>query len=53
MRAEDDQAEDDQAGDDDRAVASKAAGDKLLTLRARISHLFGDVRWRRILRLVP
>ena len=42
-----------QAEDDDDAVASKAADDKLLTLRARISHVYGDLRWRRILRLVP
>ncbi len=39
--------------DDDDPVASKAADDKLLTLRARISHVLGDLRWRRILRLVP
>ena len=41
------------AGDDDAAVASGPANDKLFTLRARISHLLGDVRWRRILRLAP
>jgi signal peptidase I len=42
-----------QAEDDDDSMESKAADDKLLTLPARISHLFGDLRWRRILRLVP
>ncbi len=43
-----------QAGeDDDDPVASSAADDKLLTLRARISHVLGDLRWRRILRLAP
>ena len=41
------------AGDDDAAVASGPANDKLFTLRARISHVLGDVRWRRILRLAP
>jgi signal peptidase I len=39
--------------DDDDPVASSAADDKLLTLRARISHVLGDLRWRRILRLAP
>jgi signal peptidase I len=39
--------------DDDDAAASTAANDKLLTLPARISHVLGDLRWRRILRLVP
>jgi len=43
----------DEAGDDDAAVASGPADDKLFTLRARISHVLGDVRWRRILRLAP
>ena len=43
-----------QAGDDDDdPVASSAPDDKLLTLRARISHVLGDLRWRRILRLAP
>ena len=27
--------------------------DKLSTLRTRILHVFGDVRWRRIMRLAP
>ncbi len=40
-----------QADEDDDSVASAAANDKLLTLPARISHVFGDLRWRRILRL--
>jgi signal peptidase I len=39
--------------DDDEEVATPASGDKLFTLRARISHVLGDVRWRRILRLAP
>ncbi len=39
--------------DDDDPVASSAANDKLFTLRARISHVLGDLRWRRILRLAP
>jgi signal peptidase I len=42
-----------EAEDDDDPVAGTAANDKLLTLRARISHVLGDLRWRRILRLVP
>ena len=42
-----------QAGDDDDPVASSPPDDKLLTLRARISHVLGDLRWRRILRLAP
>jgi signal peptidase I len=42
-----------EAGDDDEPVASGPADDKLSTLRARISHVLGDLRWRRILRLVP
>jgi signal peptidase I len=46
------EAEDD-AGDDDEPVASGPADDKLFTLRARISHVLGEVRWRRILRLAP
>jgi signal peptidase I len=45
-------AEDD-AGDNDEPVASGPADDKLFTLRARISHVLGGVRWRRILRLAP
>ena len=43
----------DEAGDDDAPVASGPADDKLFTLRARISHVFGGVRWRRMLRLAP
>jgi signal peptidase I len=39
--------------DDDDTVASAATNDKLLTLPARISHVLGDLRWRRILRLAP
>jgi len=46
------EAEDD-AGDDDAPVVSSPADDKLFTLRARISHVLGGVRWRRILRLAP
>ena len=46
------EAEDD-ADDDDAPVASGPANDKLFTLRARISHVLGGVRWRRILRLAP
>jgi signal peptidase I len=42
-----------QAGEDDDLVASSATDDKLLTLRARISRVLGDLRWRRILRLAP
>jgi len=41
------------ADDDDEEVAIPASGDKLFTLRARISHVLGDVRWRRIRRLAP
>jgi signal peptidase I len=41
------------ADDDDAPVASSPANDKLFTLRARISHVLGGVRWRRILRLAP
>jgi signal peptidase I len=43
----------DDAEDDDGPVASSPADDKLFTLRARISHVFGDLRWRRMLRLAP
>jgi signal peptidase I len=39
--------------DDDDAVESSAADVKLFTLRARISHVLGDLRWHRILRLAP
>jgi signal peptidase I len=39
--------------DDDDPVASTVANGKLLTIPARISHVLGDVRWRRILRLAP
>ncbi len=46
------EAEDD-AGDDDAPVASTPPDVKLFTLRARISHVLGGVRWRRILRLAP
>jgi signal peptidase I len=42
-----------EASDDDDAVESSPADDKLFILRARIFHVFGDMRWRRILRLVP
>ncbi len=44
-----------QAADDDDEPRTQAAasGDKLFTLRARISHVLGDLRWRRILRLAP
>jgi signal peptidase I len=42
-----------EAADDDDPVESGAADDKLFTLRARISHMLGDMRWRRILRLAP
>jgi signal peptidase I len=42
-----------QAGDDDDPVASGSPDDKLLTLRARIRHVLGGLRWRRILRLAP
>jgi signal peptidase I len=42
-----------EAADDDDSVESGAADDKLFTLRARISHVLGDLRWRRILRLAP
>jgi len=41
------------ADDDDDTVATVASDDKLFTLRARISHALGDLRWRRILRLAP
>jgi hypothetical protein len=41
-----------EAEDNDEAVASGPAGDRLFTLRARICQgLFGDLRWRRILRV--
>jgi signal peptidase I len=39
--------------DEDDPVASGPPDDKLFTLRARISHVLGDLRWRRILRLAP
>lgn len=39
--------------DDDDPVASTVANGKLLTIPARISHVLGDMRWRRILRLAP
>jgi signal peptidase I len=39
--------------DDDDTVESSAADVKLSTLRARISHVLGDLRWHRILRLAP
>jgi signal peptidase I len=42
-----------EASDDDDPVESNAADDKLFSLRARISHGLGDLRWRRILRLAP
>jgi hypothetical protein len=41
------------ADDDDATVATTASDDKLFTLRARISHALGDLRWRRILRPAP
>jgi signal peptidase I len=43
----------DDADDDDEKVATKASGDKLFTLRARISHMLAELRWQRILRLAP
>jgi signal peptidase I len=46
------QTEDD-ADDDDEKVATRASGDKLFTLRARISHMLAELRWQRILRLAP
>jgi signal peptidase I len=42
-----------EASDEDDPVARGPADDKLFTLLARISHVFGDLRWRRILRLAP
>jgi signal peptidase I len=39
--------------DDDAPSETNPADDKLFTLRARISHTLGDLRWRRILRLAP
>jgi signal peptidase I len=42
-----------EAADDDGPVTRRAADDKLFTLRDRISHVLGDLRWRRILRLAP
>ena len=39
--------------DDDDAVATSTYDDKLSNLRARIFHVLGDLRWRRILRLAP
>jgi signal peptidase I len=39
--------------DDDDPVASSPADDKLSNLRTRISHVLGELRWRRILRLAP
>ena len=44
------QAEDD---DDDDPVEARSMDDKLSTLRTRILHVFGDLRWRRIMRLAP
>lgn len=43
----------DDAADEDDSDESGPPDDKLFTLRARISHVLGDLRWRRILRLVP
>lgn len=45
-------APDDEDADDD-TVASGAHNDRLFTLRARVSQLFGAIRWHRILRLAP
>jgi len=39
--------------DDDNPMESGSADDKLLTLRARIFHALGNLRWQRILRLAP
>jgi signal peptidase I len=39
--------------EDDDPVASSPPNDKLFTLQARISHVLGDLRWRRIMRLAP
>lgn len=41
------------ADDDDDTVAMTASDDKLFTLRARISHALGALRWQRILSLAP
>lgn len=39
--------------DDDDTVATGAQNDRLFTLRARVSQLYGAIRWHRILRLAP
>jgi signal peptidase I len=39
--------------DDDDPADDSAADVKLLNLRARIFHVLGDLRWRRMLRLAP
>lgn len=39
--------------DDDDAASSGPQDGKLSTSRSRIFHIFGEVRWRRILRLAP
>jgi signal peptidase I len=39
--------------DDDDSVETGPADDKLFNLRARISQVLGNLRWRRIMRLAP
>jgi signal peptidase I len=39
--------------DDDNTMESGASDDKLFTLRDRITHVLGNLRWQRILRLAP
>lgn len=39
--------------DDDDSVATTPAGDRLFTLPTSISNVIGNLRWRRILHLVP
>ncbi|HVJ06534.1 MAG TPA: signal peptidase I [Candidatus Saccharimonadales bacterium] len=39
--------------DEDDSMASNPADDKIFTLRARIFHVFDNLRWQRILRLAP
>jgi signal peptidase I len=39
--------------DEDDPPVARSMDVKLSTLRTRILHVFGDVRWRRIMRLAP
>jgi signal peptidase I len=47
------QAGDDDDDDDDAPAKVRSMDDKLSTLRTRILHVSGNLRWRRIMRLAP